>query len=129
MSDVKVLDQLPEINQDSFPALPEVSEGRYLIPFGSEWNKAEKEYIAGILITAATRAGQWIPVSAQEFRALLTGYSGIPKSAMVYIGLFDIMWEMNGTDLDIVQVGDLQYIVPRPILVEISLRATAPRLV
>lgn len=127
MSDVKIVDQLPEIDQNAFPTLPEIPEGRYFMPFGSVWSNAEKEFAASIIVTAAVRAGKWVPVSVTEFVSLMQNHPGIMRHGGLYRDIMGSIWLMEES-VEVVKVDDMSYAVPKPELGRIISEATAPRI-
>ena len=120
--DVKTLDQLPVLEQSTFPQLPEIAEGTTLLIFQSAWNNAEKEWAAGIVVTACIREGEWKPVSAPKFVEMLNNH---PMATFGKQNVVNAMWELIGANqLDIVQVGDTQYLIPTPEMANIALANT-----
>lgn len=117
--DVRQVDQLPELNQNDFPALPEIPEGTTLVPFNSKWANAEKEFAAGIIVTHCIRAHIWKAMDAPAFGDALRRH---PMAAMVRQDVVNALWKMIADkQADIVKVGDTQYVIPTPELASIAL--------
>ncbi len=68
----KVVPKLPILDQALFPPLPSlIDDGTLVRPFGSRLGNNESELVLGILLTAAVRHGEWVPVKAAEFGQLV----------------------------------------------------------
>lgn len=118
--DFKVVEQLPELEQSSFPPLPNIPAGHTLFITGSIWHHGEKEVAAGIIVTACVQEEIWKPVSESTFNALLT------KHPMIRVGghrnVYNAAWELIGArQLEIVVFNDSNYLIPTPELAQIAL--------
>lgn len=115
------VDELPVLNQADFPAFPEIPAETTLLIFQSEWRNAEREWAAGIVITACIRAGEWKAVDAPTFMSLLQN----PMFTFSAQGIVNAVWAFGEEGLvKMVQVGETQYIVPTPELARIALAET-----
>lgn len=57
---------LPELNQNEFPAFPEVPEGKTLIACSTKWQNAEKEFAAGCIVNVCLQAKKWQPIPGEK---------------------------------------------------------------
>lgn len=114
MAQKKELDAVPEIKIDV--ELPKLPAGTVLWPFASPFRNAEKEFVLGILTTAAIRHGKWCAIDMPTFAALLRN----GPWTMFQQGVINAVWALAEEGyLEIVTVkGKGDYIVPNAKLAE-----------
>jgi len=71
MTPKTVVSSLPVFDQNLFPALPQIPDGKALMPFGTSMGKVEREAILSAMVTTAIRKGASSPISMQEFSSVL----------------------------------------------------------
>ena len=92
-----------------------------MLIYNSGWRNTEKEWAAGIIITACVRAGEWRPVEKADFVEIFNKH---PRLVSPYMqnDVADALWKLIGSgELDIVQVGDVRYVIPKPKMANIAL--------
>lgn len=111
MANKKQLNALPQV-VIGFPLDPtKLSKGSVILPVQSPWRNAEREFVLGILTTAAFRAGDWIPVDMPTFGKLLK--EG-PWTIFAQ-GVINAVWSLAEEGfVDIVTVNGEDYILPLP---------------
>jgi hypothetical protein len=113
--------QVQILDQKYYPVLPEIPTDTILLIIQSNWQKAEREWAAGIIITACIRAGEWKPITSSTFLSLL-------QNPMFTFGAQGIINEVLAFGeegiLELEEVGDIQYIVPTPQFASVALAET-----
>lgn len=108
MTDAKVLEAIPDVAID-LPLPTGLPEGRVAMAFASPWQNAEREFVLGIMTTAAIRKGGWCVVDTETFAEILQ--QGPWK--IMRQGVINATWSLFYEGyLEIVHVEDSDYIVP-----------------
>lgn len=120
MVDKKKAESVPEVKIAA--ELPELPEGGVLWPFASPWRNGEREFVLGIITTAAVRRGGWQAVDMRTFAQILRE----SPFAIWQQGVINAVWELAGEEyLDVVTVeGQGDYIVPHAKLAEVLPQCT-----
>lgn len=120
MSDLqkKVVDALPVLDPALDPDVTEASlpEGSALVVFDSPLRNAEKEWVLGIVATAAIRAKKWEPVPATKFGEVMGDlHQGDVAMAMFGQSTINAVWQLAEQGLlEIVSYEGKDYLVPKP---------------
>lgn len=115
---------LPDLNQNDFPALPAISDGRTLLSFGTEWQNAEKEFAAGCIVNACLMAKKWRPVHGQQF---VDRMKANPMIAPFLVqGVANALWSLvNDGFIEAVNYQGANHFVPTPRLAQAFLADTS----
>lgn len=111
----KIVSALPVLDQTKFfSPLPQIPDGKVLLVFGSPMRKAEKEWVLGIIATAAIREGKWIPVDTTTFLGVIKQMDNIVVTASTQ-NIVNAVWEMAEKRLlEVIRFEEKDYLVPSP---------------
>lgn len=112
----KVMTAVPEISIKTPVPTGTVPEGRVLTAGASPLHKTEKELVVGVIVTAASRKGQWATLDTQEFFTLLKCGPGRFMQQGVVEALFDMAAEGY---IELVTVNGKDHVVPQQKLADI----------
>lgn len=115
MAGKRTVNAVPEVNIEA--ELPEIPQGAVIWPFASPWRNGEREFVLGIMATAAVRNGSWQAVSVKTFADILRN----SPFAIQQQGVINAVWALaEDSYLDVVSVeGFGDYIVPRQKFAEV----------
>lgn len=104
---------LPVLNQNAFPALPKIPQGKSLLCFDTEWQNTEKEFAAGCIVNACIMAKKWQSVHDEQFVAHMKANPLI--APFVAQGVANALWALvNDGFIEVVSYQNAIYFVPTP---------------
>jgi len=114
---------LPVLDQNDFPAFPEIPDGKILLCFGTEWQNAEKEFAAGCIVNACILAKKWKPVHGEQF------FDRMKANPMIAPfddqGVAHALWALvDDGYVEVVRFQDANHCVPTPRLANAVLADT-----
>lgn len=114
---------LPDLNQNDFPALPEIPEGKALLCFGTSLKNAEKEFAAGCIVNACIEAKKWQPIRGQQFVYSMKANPMI--ASFVVEGVATALWSLvNDGFIEAVNYQGAIHFIPTPQLAKVFLADT-----
>lgn len=114
---------LPDLNQNDFPALPAIPDGKTLLSFGTEWQNAEKEFAAGCIVNACLGLKKWQAVHAQKFVDCMKANPLI--APFVVQGVASALWSLVSDGfIEAVKYQGANHFIPTPRLAQAFLADT-----
>jgi len=118
MATVTSVKELPIVDNELLPELPEDFTGKFYVIFDSKWQHAEEEYVASLVLTAAARRGKWEAIPWIDIVALIKDSSTYQTASLIADIGIAVHRVADSGDIQLVTLGKQIYLIPTPVLAE-----------